>query len=62
MGHGSSAAAPGAERFYSTSTTARIQGWIQHWNLCTPGESSVIWMRNITAINVALLRRMDFVK
>ena len=28
---------------YSTSTTARIQGWIQHWNLCTPGESPLIW-------------------
>src|SRR6185503_3283255 len=27
---------------YSTSTTARIQGWIQHWNLCTPGESCLI--------------------
>jgi hypothetical protein len=31
------------ERFYSTSTTARIQGWMQHWNLCTPGESPLIW-------------------
>lgn len=30
-------------RLYSTSTTARIQGWMQHWNLCTPGESPVIW-------------------
>src|SRR5262245_49768789 len=24
---------------YSTSTDARIHGWIQHWNLCTPGVS-----------------------
>jgi hypothetical protein len=31
------------ERFYSTSTTARIQGWMQHWNLCTPGESPLSW-------------------
>src|SRR6266851_9061619 len=42
VGHATSAGAP-AERFYSTSTTARIQGWIQHWNLCTPGESPLIW-------------------
>src|SRR5262249_12945346 len=26
----------------STSTTARIHGWMQHWNLCTPGERSLI--------------------
>src|SRR5262245_58439319 len=31
-------------KFYSTSTTARIQGWMQHWNLCTPGERPLTWM------------------
>src|SRR5436190_7500349 len=33
---------PPALRLYSTSTTARSQGWIQHANRCTPGESPVI--------------------
>src|SRR5437899_3436461 len=42
---GNAVAVPTADReiLYSTSTTARIQGWIQHWNMCTPGESPVIW-------------------
>src|SRR5262245_60219576 len=39
--------------FYSTSTTARIQGWIQHWNLCAPGESWLIRIASPGATIVA---------
>lgn len=29
-------------RLYFTSTFTRIQGWMQHWNRCSPFESSVM--------------------